>query len=119
MLDTYYGAVVCLIWLADERSEVCNYFLRETHGERSSRQLSIALQFRITNDLFQRSHIRKMIKTHNDTGQTNKYSEQKYKNRQILSMFSHKITFYYVSTLSLPLSVSPSQTHIYCSLHTT
>ncbi len=52
-----------------------------------------------------------MIKTHNDIGQTNKYSKQKYKNRQILSMFSHKITFY-VSTLSLPLSVFPSQTHI-------
>ncbi len=84
------------------------------HGERSSRQLSIALQFRITspNDLlFQRSHNRKIIKTHNDIGQTNKYSKQKYKNRQILSMFSLKITFY-VSTLSLPLSVSPSQTHI-------
>ncbi len=54
----------------------------------------------------------KIIKTHDDIGQTNKYSKQKYKNRQILSMFRYKITFYYVSTLSLPLSVSPSQTHI-------
>ncbi len=65
---------------------------------------------------FQRSYNRKITKTHNDTGQTNKYSKQKDNIDRSCPWFCHRITFYYVRTaqpnLSLPLSVSPSQTHI-------
>ncbi len=69
--------------------------------------------------LFQRSHYnRKITKTHNDTGQTNKYSKQKDKIDRSCPCFCHKLTVYYVRkgfkahTLSFPLSVSPSQTHV-------
>ncbi len=65
------------IWLADERSKVCNIF-RETHGERSSRQVltTLYVHFTSTNDeLFQRSLQPKTAKEP-ETGQTNKYSKQ-------------------------------------------
>ncbi len=173
----------------------CTIIFRETHGERSSRQLSrphyssvslrqmisliskVALQFRITSPnyfcyfkgritvlyhfaklflLFQKSHYisvslrqiisviskvalqfcitlpnyfcyfkglitEKLCKTHNDTGQTNKYSKQKDKIDRYCPCFCHKITFYYVrkahSLLSLypALGLSLTDTHIVCT----
>ncbi len=55
----------------------------------------------------------KRTKTHNDTGQTNKYSTQKDTNDRSYPCFCHKITLYYVRkahTLSLPLSLTHRRT---------
>ncbi len=71
--------------------------------------------------LFQRSYNRKITKTHNDTGQTNKYSKQKDKIDRSFPCFCHKSTFYYVrkahNLLSLSRSRSLPHRHTY-SLHT-
>ncbi len=93
---------------------------REMHGERSSRQFSwpqyssvslCQMISVISNDLQKKNN-----KTDNDTGQTNKYSKQKDKIDRSCPCFCHKITFYLYGknkpTLSLPLSVSPSQKRI-------
>ncbi len=122
----------------------CVIIFRETHGECSSRQLSFFFFFfffllyllnagsfldRITWPyhfakwflLFQRSNNRKITKTHNDTGQTNKYSKQKDKIDRSCPCVCHEITFYYVwkahSLLSLSRSRSLPHRHTY-SLHT-
>ncbi len=59
----------------------CAIIFRETHGERSSRQLSWLhysfVSLRQIFLLFQRSYNRKITKTHNNTGQTNTYSKLK------------------------------------------
>ncbi len=91
----------------------CAIIFRETHGERSSRhRITCPYHFAKWFALFQRSlqpKNSKRTKTHNDTGQTNKYSKQKDKNDRSYPCFCHKITFYYVRkahtlspTLSLP-----------------
>ncbi len=101
----------------------CAIIFMETHGERSSRQLSwphySSVSLRLM--LFQRSHNRKITKTHNDTGQTNKYSKQKDKIDRSCPCFCHKITFYYVRKAHSLLSLSPTlglsltDTHIVCT----
>ncbi len=75
--------------------------------------------------LFQSSYNRKITKTHNDTGQTNKYIKQKAKINRSYPCFCHKILFYYVrkahsltlTLLSLSRSRSLPHRHTY-SLHT-
>ncbi len=66
-------------WLADERSNVWYYF-RDTHSECISRRvLTTLLVVHITSpsDLsYFKGPYSKTTKTHNDTGQTNKYSKQ-------------------------------------------
>ncbi len=59
--------------------------------------------------LFQRSYNRKIIKTHNDTGQTNKYSKQKDTIDRSCPCFCDKITFYYVRKAHSLLSLSRSR----------
>ncbi len=67
--------------------------------------------------LFQRSYNRKITKTHNDTGQTNKYSKKMYKIDRSCPCFCNKIMFYYVrkahSLLSLSRSRSLPHRHTY------
>ncbi len=71
--------------------------------------------------LFQRSYNRKITKTHNDTGQTNKYIKQKYKIDRSCPWFCHKIMCYYVCKAHSLLSLSRSRsllhrhTHIVCT----
>ncbi len=67
------GLLNAWIWLADERSKVCNYF-----QENALRPYHFAKWFQ----LFQRSYNSKISKAHNDTGQTNKYSKQYDKNNR-------------------------------------
>ncbi len=96
----------------------CAIIFRETHGERSSRQLSIALQFRITspNDLlFQRSHNRKMIKTHNDMAKQINTVNKSIKIDRSCPCLATKLRFMYL--LSLSRSRSLPHRHTY-SLHT-
>ncbi len=94
--------------LADKGSEVCNYF-------QGNAQQHMTISFAKWFLLFQRSYNRK----NNQNPQRhcpNKYSNQKDKIDRSCPRFCHKIKFYYVrkahSLLSLPLSVSPWQTHI-------
>ncbi len=58
----------------------CAIIFRKTHSERSSRQLSTALQFRITspNDFsyFKRSYNSNTTQNQQDIGQIHKYSKQ-------------------------------------------
>ncbi len=84
------GPLNAWIWLADERSEVWrsyyfsiifNYFQGNARQTYSLDRITVSYHFAKWFLLFQRSYNRKIIKTHNDTGQTNKYSKQK-----ILSM---------------------------------
>ncbi len=73
--------------------------------ESSSRQLSWPHYSYVS--LRQMIYNRKITKTHNDTGQTNKYSKQKDKINRSSPCFCHKMTFYYEwkahSLLSLSL----------------
>ncbi len=61
--------------------------------------------------LFQWSCNRKITKTHNDTGQTNKYRKQKDKIDRSCPYFCHKIQFYYVRKMHRLLSLSRSLPH--------
>ncbi len=85
----------------------CAVIFRETH---SDDRITWLYHFAKLFLLFQRSYNRKITKTHNDTGQTNKYSKQKHKIHRSCPCFCHKIMFYYVrkahSLLSLSLSLS-------------
>jgi len=91
----------------------------ETHGERSSRQLSWPHYFTSPNDFcyFKGLITEKITKTHNDTGQTNKYSKQKDKIVRSCPCFCHKIMFYYVRKAHglLSLSLSLTDTRIVCT----
>ncbi len=69
----------------------CVIIFRETHGESSSRQLS--WPHYITISLRQMIYNRKITKTHNDTGQTNKYSKQKEKKTDLVHVFATKLHF--------------------------
>ncbi len=119
------GPLNAWIWLADEHSKVCNYFQGNARTANvvpgSSWPHCMAYQFAKWFELFQRSYNSKITKTHNETGQTNKYSKQKDKNDRSCPCFCHKITLYYIwkaHTLSLPLSL-PHRPHIHNScLHT-
>ncbi len=64
--------------------------------------------------LFQMSYSRKITKTHNNTGQTNKYSKQKNKIDRSCPCFCHKIAFYYVWKAHSLLSLSLPHKHTYC-----
>ncbi len=72
--------------------------------------------------LFQRSYNRKITKTHNDIGQTNKYSKQKDKIDRSSPCFCLKIKFYYMRKAHILLSLSRSQSlphrHTYSLQHT-
>ncbi len=71
----------------------CAIIFRETHGECSSRQLS--WPHYMTTSLHQIISVitKKINKTHNDTGQTNKYSKQKDKINSSCSCFATKLHF--------------------------
>ncbi len=93
----------------------CVIIFRETHGERSSRhRITCPHHFAKWFELFQRylQQPKKQQKnqTHNDTGQTNKYSKQKDKNDRSYPCFCHKLRFimYGMHTLSLSLTDSLS-----------
>jgi hypothetical protein len=104
----------------------CAIIFRETHGERSSRQFLTALQFRITspNDFgyFKRSYNNKTTKTHNDTGQTHKYSKQWDKNDRSVPCFATKLHFImyvkHILYFSRSLSLTPLQTDTHTHTHT-
>ncbi len=64
--------------------------------------------------LFQRSYNRKITKTYNNTGQTNKYSKQKNKIDRSCPCICHKIAFYYVWKAHSLLSLSLPHKHTYC-----
>ncbi len=73
----------------------CAIIFRETHGERSSRhRITCPYHFAKWFALFQRSYNSKITITHNDTGQTNKYSKQNDKNDRACPCFCHKIALY-------------------------
>ncbi len=112
-LSLYYGAIECLNlnWLTNVLR--CAIIFRETHSN--------TWLYHSQNDFcyFKGLTTEKTTKTHNDPGQINKYSKQKDKIDRSCPRFCHKIKFYYVqkahSLLSLPLSVSPWQTHKVCT----
>ncbi len=78
----------------------CAIIFRETHSDRSSRQLSWPVLYHFAKWflLFQRSYNRKITKTHNDTDQTNKYGNNKtvskrIKSTDIVHVFATKLRF--------------------------
>ncbi len=105
----YYGAVECLNLIGWRTFWGVQLF----SGKRMADIAPGSFLDRITVPYYNR----KIIKTHNDTGQTNKYSKQKYKIDSSCLCFATKLHFimygkHIAYSLSLPLSVSPSQTHI-------
>ncbi len=104
---------------SDWLTNVIVIIFRETLGERSSRhRITCPYYFAKWFELFQRSlqpKTAKEPKPHNDTGQTNKYSKQKDKKRQIISMFlpQNYVLLCTESTLSLSRSLSQTVcTHV-------
>ncbi len=92
----------------------CAIIFRETHGERSSKQLSwpsyssVSLRtISVISKVFQQ----KKNKTLNDTGQTNKHSKQKDKSTDLVHVFATKLRFIMYGK-HIAYSLSPSQTHI-------
>ncbi len=107
--DFYYGPLNAWIWLADERSEVFSGKRKENVVPGSSLDhIAWPYHFAKWCLLFQRSYNRKITKTHNDTGQTNKYSKQKDKIDRSFPCVCHKIKFYYVRKAHSILSLSPA-----------
>ncbi len=92
----------------------CAIIFREKHGKHCSRQVLTTLHVHMilpTDLLYFKgpySQNSKRIKTHNDTGQTNKYSRQKYKNDRSYPYFATKLGFimYGMQILSLSRSLS-------------
>ncbi len=93
----------------------CAIIFREMHGDCSSRH-RITWTYHFTKwfviSKVLTAYNSKRAKTHNDTGQTNKYSKQKDKNYRSCPCFWHKITLYVrkAHTLSLLLALPHRRT---------
>ncbi len=102
------GPLNAWIWLADECSKVQSFLGKRTDnvvpGRSWPHYMTISLRQMIL--LFQRSYNRKITKTHNDTGQKNKYSKQKDKIDRSCPCFCHKITFYVRRAHTFSVSLS-------------
>ncbi len=115
--DFYYGPLNAWIWLADERSAVFSGKRKENVVPGSSLDhIAWPYHFAKWCLLFQRSYNRKITKTHNDTGQTNKYSKQKDKIDRF-HVFATKLSFimygkHIAYSLSPALGLSLTDTHI-------
>ncbi len=107
-------------WLTDILR--CAIIFRVTHVVPGSflDRITDPFQFAKWFLIFQRSYNRKIIKTHNDIGQTNKYSKQKYKIDSSCPCLATKLRFimygkHIAYSLSPALCLSLTDTHIVCT----
>ncbi len=123
-LFLYYGAIECLNLIGWRTFWVVQLF----SGKRTANIVPGSSLDRIRVPyhaklflLFQKSYNRQIIKTHNDTGQTNKYSKQKYKIDRSCPWFCHKIICFIMYGKHIAYSLSPAlglsltDTHIVCT----
>ncbi len=117
MLYHTTGPLNAWIWLADERSEVRIYLQVNTRGS-SSRQLSTALQLRITSPklfmLFQRSYNSNITKTNTTLAKQINILNKRLKMTDTFHVFATQLHFIMYGKHISP-TLFPSQTH---SLHT-